>query len=83
MSEHGLRGVADAGAFLARLTRLDPGAPVRLRGASGRTALWAHLPWDVLASRAKSVCVPFNLAEQFPRRLTPAERDFLKPYLEG
>ncbi|AGZ39768.1 hypothetical protein AFR_07395 [Actinoplanes friuliensis DSM 7358] len=37
----------------------------------------------VLASRAKSVCVPYNLEKQFPRRLTEAERDFLKPYLEA
>lgn len=51
MTGHGLTGVADAGAFLARLTRLDPGAPVRLRGSAGRTALWAHLPWDVLVTR--------------------------------
>jgi hypothetical protein len=51
MSNHGLLGVPDAGAFLARLTRLDPGAPVRLRGSSGRTALWARLPWDVLVTR--------------------------------
>ena len=36
----------------------------------------------VLASRAKSVCVPYNLADAHPRRLSPAERDFLKPYLE-
>jgi hypothetical protein len=32
-SGHGLSGVADAGAFLARLTRLDPAALVRLRPA--------------------------------------------------
>ncbi|GAA2714467.1 hypothetical protein [Actinoplanes palleronii] len=51
MSAHGLLGVPDAGAFLARLTRLDPAAPVRLRSAGGRTALWAHLPWDVLVTR--------------------------------
>jgi hypothetical protein len=74
---HGLTGVADAGAFLARLIRLDPGALVRLRpaapaarpaagvqgeapapggppspeGPAGRTALWARLPWGVLAVR--------------------------------
>ncbi|MBB5824764.1 hypothetical protein [Micromonospora carbonacea] len=57
---HGLTGVADAGAFLARLVRLDPAAPVRLRpaapaggpdAAGGRTALWARLPWGVLAVR--------------------------------
>ncbi|TDC66418.1 hypothetical protein E1258_02760 [Micromonospora sp. KC207] len=79
---HGLTGVADAGAFLARLVRLDPAALVRLRpaepatppgvrvgdpsapgrsdggsgaggpaAATGRTALWARLPWGVLAVR--------------------------------
>ena len=37
----------------------------------------------VLASRARSVCVPFNLAERFPRRLSVAEQAFLKPYLES
>ncbi|MGX6602192.1 hypothetical protein ACWKSP_08675 [Micromonosporaceae bacterium Da 78-11] len=51
MAAHGLLGVPDAGAFLARLTRLDPGAPVRLRAAGTRTALWARLPWDVLVTR--------------------------------
>ncbi|MGV9215321.1 hypothetical protein ACTFTM_25985 [Micromonospora sp. RB23] len=51
-SGHGLAGVADAGAFLARLVRLDPAAPVRLRpaGAPGRVALWARLPWQVLVA---------------------------------
>ncbi|MFI6238288.1 hypothetical protein ACIBEF_00245 [Micromonospora sp. NPDC050795] len=50
---HGVEGVADAGAFLARLVRLDPVAPVRLRpaGAPGRIALWARLPWQVLVVR--------------------------------
>jgi hypothetical protein len=48
---HGLAGVADAGAFLARLTRLDRTALVRLRGSGSRTALWARLPWDVLVTR--------------------------------
>jgi hypothetical protein len=51
--------VADAGAFLARLTRLDPAALVRLRsapvpgmgGTAGRTLLWARLPWAVLVTR--------------------------------
>ncbi|MET8090359.1 hypothetical protein [Micromonospora sp. NPDC005220] len=52
-STHGVAGVADAGAFLARLVRLDPVAPVRLRpaGAPGRVALWARLPWQVLVVR--------------------------------
>ncbi|MEU8185110.1 hypothetical protein AB0B85_13565 [Micromonospora sp. NPDC049044] len=50
---HGVAGVADAGAFLARLVRLDPAAPVRLRsaGGPGRIALWARLPWQVLVVR--------------------------------
>jgi len=44
--------VADAGVFLARLTRIDPQALVRLRAAAGgRTALWARLPWSVLVTR--------------------------------
>jgi hypothetical protein len=51
MAGHGLLGVADAGAFLARLTRLDKAAPVRLRSAGARTALWAQLPWNVLVTR--------------------------------
>ncbi|GAB1689982.1 hypothetical protein [Krasilnikovia sp. M28-CT-15] len=51
MREHGLAGVADAGAYLARLTRLDPAAPVRLRASGDRTALWAVLPWGVLVTR--------------------------------
>jgi hypothetical protein len=50
---HGLAGVADAGAFLARLVRFDPAAVVRLRpsGSAGRTTLWGRLPWSVLVSR--------------------------------
>ncbi|MGC4880856.1 hypothetical protein ACLQ26_31845 [Micromonospora sp. DT43] len=52
-STHGVTGVADAGAFLARLVRLDAAAPVRLRpaGAPGRVALFARLPWQVLVTR--------------------------------
>ncbi|HEY7176318.1 MAG TPA: thioesterase family protein [Micromonosporaceae bacterium] len=37
---------------------------------------------DLLACRAASVCVPFDLAAQRPRRLSEPERDFLKPWLE-
>lgn len=58
---HGLLGVADAGAFLARLVGLDAGSLVRIRsspaaatsgrGGVARTALWARLPWDVLVTR--------------------------------
>ncbi|MBO0869155.1 MAG: hypothetical protein J2P15_11360 [Micromonosporaceae bacterium] len=45
-------GVADAGPFLARLVRLNPGALVRLRHLDPDTlALWARLPWEVLVTR--------------------------------
>jgi acyl-CoA thioester hydrolase len=37
---------------------------------------------DAVASRARSVCVPFDLAGGRPRRLSGAERDFLTPWLE-
>jgi acyl-CoA thioester hydrolase len=36
---------------------------------------------EVLASRARSVLVPFDLREQRPRRLTDAEQRFLRSYL--
>ncbi|MFU8852778.1 hypothetical protein ACNAW0_17595 [Micromonospora sp. SL1-18] len=57
---HGLDGAADAGAFLARLVRLDPAALVRLRPApgAGRTALWARLPWGVLVVRTVTGTAP-------------------------
>lgn len=43
--------VPDAGAFLSRVVRLDPGALVRLRPAPAGVALWAWLPFDVLVTR--------------------------------
>jgi acyl-CoA thioester hydrolase len=36
---------------------------------------------DAVASRARSVCVPFDLDNGRPRRLSDAERDFLTPWL--
>ena len=42
---------ADVGAFLGRLVRLDPVALVRLRRSADRSALWGHVPWNVLVSR--------------------------------
>ncbi|WP_410822169.1 hypothetical protein [Micromonospora sp. 050-3] len=65
VSTHGIAGVADAGAFLARLVRLDPVAPVRLRpaGAPGRVALWARLPWQVLVVRTVAGGPPDGDAE--------------------
>jgi acyl-CoA thioester hydrolase len=34
----------------------------------------------MVASRARSVCVPFDLSAGRPRRLSPAERAFLEPW---
>ncbi|HEX6500071.1 MAG TPA: hypothetical protein VF054_13715 [Micromonosporaceae bacterium] len=48
--------LADAGPFLARLTRLDRAALVRLRPAgSDALTLWGRLPWDVLVCRTVPV----------------------------
>ncbi|WP_088979343.1 hypothetical protein [Micromonospora coxensis] len=68
---HGLDGVADAGAFLARLVRFDPATVVRLRpvDGAGRTALWARLPWDVLVTR--------TVAGRAPGDVTVAAADLL------
>ena len=35
---------------------------------------------DAVASRARSVCVPFDLATGRPRRMSDAEREFLLPW---
>lgn len=44
--------VADAGAFLARVVRLDADAVVRLRPQGpGMVAMWGRLPFGVLVSR--------------------------------
>jgi hypothetical protein len=44
--------VADAGAYLARLVRLDAAALVRLRPAGdGTLGLWARLPFEVMVTR--------------------------------
>jgi hypothetical protein len=53
----------DAGAFLARLTRLDANALVRLRLVSDdRTALWGRLPWGVLVSRTVTWAGPADVS---------------------
>ena len=69
------------------LRPVDYGDPVRIElwisdlRAASFTVAYELFDGDLLASRARSVCVPYNLAEGFPRRLTASERDFLKPYL--
>ena len=88
---HGL-GSFEEGIVIARheidyLRPVDYGHPVRiemwiseLRSASF-TVAYELYDEGKLASRARSVCVPFNLEAGFPRRLSQAERDFLEPYL--
>ena len=54
----------------------------QLRAASF-TVSYEMFDEGVLASRAKSVCVPYNLTEGYPRRLSDAEREFLAPYVRA
>ena len=69
------------------LRPVDYGDPVRIEmwiselRAASFTVAYEMFDGEVLASRASSVCAPFNLAEQRPRRLSDAERDFLRPYV--
>ncbi len=90
--EHGL-GSFEEGIVIARheidyLRPVDYGEPVRIEmwvsqlRAASFTVSYELFDAEVLASRASSICVPFNLAEGHPRRLSAAERDFLAPYVE-
>ena len=69
------------------LRPVDYGHPVRIEmwiselKTASFTVAYELYDEGVLASRARSVCVPYNLAEGFPRRLSEAERAFLAPYL--
>ena len=89
---HGL-GSFEEGIVIARheidyVRPVDYGDPVRVEmwiselRAAAFTVSYEMFDDDMLASRARSVCVPYNLEEGYPRRLTDAERDFLKPYVE-
>ena len=88
---HGL-GSFEEGIVIARheidyLRPVDYGEPVRIemwiseQRAASFTVSYELFDDGVLASRARSVCVPYNLANGHPRRLTPEEREFLRPYL--
>jgi acyl-CoA thioester hydrolase len=78
------------------LRTLDYGADCTgaLRAAAVRIEMWIEeirpsrftiayemIDADVIASRARSVCVPYNLEQQYPRRLTDAERTFLEDWV--
>jgi acyl-CoA thioester hydrolase len=85
-------GSFEEGIVIARheidyLRPVDYGDPVRIEmwisqlRAASFTVSYELFDNDMLASRARSVCVPYNLDQGYPRRLTGAERDFLKPYV--
>src|SRR5258707_257524 len=69
------------------LRPVDYGDPVRIElwieeiRASRFVVGYELFDGDELASRARSVCVPFDLPNQRPRRLSQAEHDFLPPWL--
>ena len=90
---HGL-GSFEEGIVIARheidyLRPVNYGEPVRVEmwisqlRAAAFTVSYELFDDGALASRARSVCVPYNLEQGFPRRLSDAERDFLKPYVVG
>lgn len=89
--KHGL-GSFEEGIVIARheidyLRPVNYGEPVRIEmwvsqlRAASFTVSYELFDDGVLASRAKSVCAPYNLTLGHPRRLTDAERDFLHPYV--
>ena len=91
--KHGL-GSFEEGIVIARheidyLRPVDYGEAVRIEmwvshlRAASFTVSYELFDEGVLASRAKSVCVPYNLTKGHPRRLSEAEREFLAPYIES
>jgi acyl-CoA thioester hydrolase len=88
--EAGLTSLEE-GVIIARheidyLRPVDYGDPVRIESwieeirAARFTVAYELFDGGVLASRARTVCAPYDLSEQRPRRLTEAERAFLSAY---
>jgi acyl-CoA thioester hydrolase len=71
------------------LRPVDYGPPVRIEmwieeiRPSRFTVAYELFAGDQLASRARTVCVPFDLSKSRPRRLADAERDYLSPWLRA
>ncbi|GHJ45507.1 thioesterase [Catellatospora sp. TT07R-123] len=69
------------------LRPVDYGDPVRIElwvddlKASRFTICYELFDGDLLASRARTVLVPYDLERRRPRRLTESEQSFLKPWL--
>jgi acyl-CoA thioester hydrolase len=91
--EQGLTSLED-GVVISRhevdyLRPVDYGDPVRIEmwvaeiRPSRFTIDYELYAADALASRARSVCVPFDLAAGRPRRISPQEHAFLAPYAEA
>lgn len=88
--EHGLTSL-EAGLVILRhevdyLRPVSYGEPVRIElwveqvRPSRFTVGYELFDGEVIASRARSVLVPYDVAARRPRRLTEAERSFLTPY---
>lgn len=69
------------------LRPVDYGPPVRIEmwieemRPSRFTVAYELFADDQLASRARSVCVPFDLLKSRPRRMSAAEREYLGEWL--
>ena len=69
------------------LKLVDYGPPVRIEmwieemRPSRFTVGYELFSGGELASRARSVCVPYDLTNSRPRRLADAEREYLTPWL--
>ncbi|HEX6683450.1 MAG TPA: thioesterase family protein [Candidatus Limnocylindrales bacterium] len=69
------------------LRPVDYGDPVRIElwvselRPSRFTVSYELYDGELLASRARSVLVPYDIVKQRPRRLSTPEHDFLKPWL--
>jgi acyl-CoA thioester hydrolase len=80
------RGVVISRHEIDYLRPIDYDDPVRIElwieqvRASRFTVAYELFDGDVVASRARTVCVPFDLAAGRPRRLADVEREFLAPW---
>jgi len=69
------------------LRPVDYGDPVRIElwieelKPSRFTVAYEPFDGNRVTSRARTVCVPYDLAKQRPRRLSEAEHSFLRPWL--
>jgi acyl-CoA thioester hydrolase len=83
------QGVVIARHEIDYLRPVDHGDPVRIDmwldeiRSSRFVVSYELFAGTVVASRARSVCVPFDLAAARPRRLSAPEREYLSAWLAG